>query len=109
MKLVDLVSLWQVVKPESMESGPIKCPGGRFKKKAQRTTAYKVRSYTLLIMLQRSWVIHNSDYLLSSATYIIKFVALLSSVVLQRKKMWPEASKSARSDKDDNLVPMVRP
>ncbi|KAK1620176.1 hypothetical protein QYE76_025693 [Lolium multiflorum] len=52
-----------VVKPESMESGPIKCPGGRFKKKAQRTTAYK------------------------------------------RKKMWPEASKSAKSDKDDNLVP----
>nr|XP_051192537.1 B3 domain-containing protein Os01g0234100-like isoform X2 [Lolium perenne] len=46
-----------------MESGPIKCPGGRFKKKAQRTTAYK------------------------------------------RKKMWPEASKSAKSDKDDNLVP----
>ncbi|KAM0913258.1 hypothetical protein ACQ4PT_012275 [Festuca glaucescens] len=51
-----------IVRPESMESGPIKCPGGRFKKKAQRTTAYK------------------------------------------RKKMWPAASKSAKSDKDDNFV-----
>jgi hypothetical protein len=137
IQLVDLTSLWQVVRPESMESGPIKRPGGRFKHRAQRPRTYKVRCTSKLHLCVCTSVMNMScqgkleqinkassfhlstynaseilahpqlRYLLSSATYIIKFVALLWSVVLQRKKIWP-SSNSAKSDNDDNYVPMVR-